>query len=306
MEVLKKIFTAFSRYARFAVIFHFQLNIQGRKLFKCCWFDKLASHFLAGHTFSHHHLSPPERGRGRGCVQESRNRLQKKMCEQLLFLPVLLAVTFKCQDSSCPIRKDQSSHVEKSQYWLQFLTGLQRTSLLMPALEPPDTSQPTGGQWQDSSVRTLWGQGPSTTTGRSVQGLETLTLRALPQRTFSGRQNKTPKPVPSHICLCSVARDEEGECHFWNAEHISFQVPHSFAHTILIWVSAPGSHFYNPVLKYFQSSHFCTPSTQAELDALATSCAEQTGGFYTPVSSLQNRKRNSMEVTVAYCVPHKI
>lgn len=48
-------------------------------------------------------------------MQESRNELQKKMCEQLLFLPVLLAVTFKCQDSSCPIRKDQSSRVEKCQ-----------------------------------------------------------------------------------------------------------------------------------------------------------------------------------------------
>lgn len=46
-------------------------------------------------------------------MQESRNGLQKEMCEQLLFLPVLLAVTFKCQDSSCPIRKDQSSLVEK-------------------------------------------------------------------------------------------------------------------------------------------------------------------------------------------------
>lgn len=217
----EKKFTAFSRYARFAVIFHFQLNIQGRKLFKCCWFDKLASHFLAGLTFSHHHLSPLERGRGRGCVQESRNGLQKEMCEQLLFLPVLLAVTFKCQDSSCPIRKDQSSLVEKSQYWLQFLTGWHRTSLLMPPLEPPDTSQPTGGQSQDSSVRALWGQGPSTTTGRSVQGLETLTLRALPW-TFSGKQNKTLNPVPSHVRLCSVARDWEGKCHFWNADHISF------------------------------------------------------------------------------------
>lgn len=50
---------------------------------------------------------------------------------------------------------------------------------------------------------------------------ETLTLRALPW-TFSGKQNKTPKPVPSHVCLCSVARDGEGECHFWNADHISF------------------------------------------------------------------------------------
>lgn len=38
------------------------------------------------------------------------------MCEQLLLLPVLLAVTFKCQDSYSPIRKDQSSHVEKSQH----------------------------------------------------------------------------------------------------------------------------------------------------------------------------------------------
>lgn len=69
------------------------------------------------------------------------------MCEQLLSLPVLLAVTFKCQDSSCPIRKDQSSHVEKSQYWLQFLTGWQRTSLLMPAFQtrpsPPGDSHRT-------------------------------------------------------------------------------------------------------------------------------------------------------------------
>ena len=107
---------ALMRYARFAIIFHFQLNIQGRKLFKCRWFDKLASHFLAGLRFSHHRLSPPERGRGWECVQESRNGPYKKMCEQLLLLPVLLAVTFKCQDSYSPIRKDQSSHVEKRQH----------------------------------------------------------------------------------------------------------------------------------------------------------------------------------------------
>lgn len=85
----------------------------------------------------------------------------------------------------------------------------------------PDTSQPTRGQPRYSSGRALWGQGPSTTTGRRAQGLETLTLRALP-RAFSGKQNKAPKPAPSHVRLCSVARDEEGECHFWNAERVSF------------------------------------------------------------------------------------
>lgn len=92
--------------------------------------------------------------------------LQKRMCEHLLFLPLLLAATFKCQDSSCPIRKDQSSHGEKSQYCLQFLTLGHRTSLFMTALEPADTSQPTGAQSQDSSLTDrgtrgqLWGQGP--------------------------------------------------------------------------------------------------------------------------------------------------
>lgn len=40
-------------------------------------------------------------------------RLQKERCEQLPLLPALLAVTFKCQDSSSPIRNHQSSRVEK-------------------------------------------------------------------------------------------------------------------------------------------------------------------------------------------------
>lgn len=56
----------------------------------------------------------------------------------------------------------------------------------------------------------------------------------------------------------------------------------------MIWVSAPSSHFYNPVLKYFQSSHFYAPS--AELDALHQLCWTDCE-FYTPVSSLQNNEK---------------
>lgn len=288
MEVLKKKFTAFSRYARFAVIFHFQLNIQGRKLFKCRWFDKLASHFLAGLTFSHHHLSPPERGRGRGCVQESRNGLQKKMCEQLLFLSVLLAVTFKCQDSSCPIRKDQSSHVEKSQQWLQFLTRSHRTSLLVPALEPPDASQPTRGQSRHSPVRALWGQGPQ----------------------HSDRQERTRagKHWPWELCHVPSVENKTRQLH---------QSPHTSAY--VQWQEMAKVNVTSEMLDIFlfrflvivpkllcsgsvllaatsiilswntSKTHISVLLPHRQSWMLCTSCAEQTGGFYTPVSSLQNK-----------------
>lgn len=61
---------------------------------------------------------------------------QKWVLEQLLLVLVLLAVTFKCQDSCSPIRKVQSDRVEKkSVHRLQLFTELHRTSLSMPVLK---------------------------------------------------------------------------------------------------------------------------------------------------------------------------
>lgn len=88
-------------------------------------------------------------------MQESRNGLQKKMCEQLLFLLVLLAVTFKCQDSSCPTRKDQSSHVEKS-----VLTSVpHRAAQNLFVWQPLSLQTPASPQGQSQLC-----QEPSTTT----------------------------------------------------------------------------------------------------------------------------------------------
>lgn len=177
----------------------------------------------------------------------------------------------------------------KSQYWLQFLTGPHRTSLFGSPWASRHLPAPRDSH---SSVR-------SPAQPRQGTKAANTDLRALPS-TFSGKQSKSPKPV----CLCSVARDGEGECHFWNAELISFQAPCSFAHSVLIWVSAPSSHFYNPVLKYFQSSHFCAPSTQEELDALHQL---NTDGFYTPASSLQNKeKKHNGSYRVATVCPQNL
>lgn len=84
---------------------------------------------------------------------------------------------------------------------------------------------------------------------------------------------------------------------FFFSSSFSCEIPHNRAHTLLIWVRAPSSHFHNPVLKYFQTSHFYTPYTQAELDFAHSSCSVcSTGGAVAystllMVSSLQNKEK---------------
>lgn len=57
----------------------------------------------------------------------------------------------------------------------------------------------------------------------------------------------------------------------FSPQFILFLDSSQLAHMILIWVRAPSSHFHNPVLKYFQNSHFYTPYIQAGLDSSHTS-----------------------------------
>lgn len=227
------------------------------------------------------------------------------MCEQLLFLPVLLAVTFKCQDSSCPIRQDQSSHVEKSRYWLQFLTRSHRSSLFLPALEPPDASQPTRGQSQDSPLRALWGQGAQhnhrqecTRAGKHWPW-ELCHVPSVENKTR--HLNQTP-----HTSAC-VQRQEMGKVDVTSEMLNIFLFRFLAVVPTLFWSGSVllGSHFYNPVLKYFQSSHFCAPCTQAELDALHQLCWTDCWVLH-PLSTLQNEeKKLSGGYRAAYCVPTK-
>lgn len=225
------------------------------------------------------------------------------MCEQLLFLPVLLAVTFKCQDSSCPIRKDQSSHVEKSQYWLQFLTWSHRTSLFVPALEPPDASQPTRGQSQDSPVRALWGQGSQHSDRQEC----TRAAKHWPWELchVPSVENKTRHLNQSPHTSAYVQWQEMGKVNVTSEMLDIFLFRFLVIVPTLLWSGSVLLAATSIILSWNTSkAHISVLLQQSWM--LSTSCAEQTVSF-TPLSAhCRTTERNSMEATELLAVKQNL
>lgn len=131
-------------------------------------------------------------------------RLQKERCEQLPLLPALLAVTFKCQDSSSPIRNHESSHVEKVGTLTATSFTMAQNLFVCASARVYKASRSTArGELQDSSVIMFWWQGTKhvsmhRTTNRNLQGLEnTETERSASYLQL--KNTKTPNPIPTHL-----------------------------------------------------------------------------------------------------------
>lgn len=208
------------------------------------------------------------------------------MCEHLLFLLVLLAVTFKCQESSCPIREDQSSHGEKRQYWLQFLTRL----LFVHASTGAPRQLPAHRGQSQASLSGLPGdKDPSTITGRSVQGLKHWPWELCHEPSL-GNNTRHLNQFPHTPAY--VQWQEMGKVNVTSEMLNTFLCRFLAVLPTLFWSGSVLLAATSIILSWNTSqAHISELLTHRQSWMLSTSCAEQTGGFYTPASSLQTNKK---------------